>query len=330
MDFSASHLSLCAISTVDATTSYRNARGTDDDNGNDEAASSSGLSCADKLRAFLGKQLSPAKAWLLVVENLLQAVLAIIYLAVEGGSVLVAILNIAIPCAQVLASVCFFPRIQRGLGRWYARRFDAAVDDGDQLVAARMRREIEARFMLHMAPHSKYLRPIIEARAKSVKSSADDKIVVGDEDEVYEDVCSLCYPCLTTARSGELLWSYKGLGGQPDVLKAGLAFANAATWVQRVQLYSNNLTSNDARVVAEALRGNKHFWELDLFNNSIEDAGAEALAAVLPSCELTMLWIHDNPLSEGAHLNLLRVCRERGIDVRSSFTEQTSPRVETE
>ena len=82
--------------------------------------------------------------------------------------------------------------------------------------------------------------------------------------------------------------------------------------------------------MAKALWGNKHFQLLILTENSIEEAGAETLAAALPSRELKELRIYGNLLRKGAHLNLQKVCRERGIEMFSDFEVQTSSYADTE
>ena len=195
------------------------------------------------------------------------------------------------------------------------------MEDGHQPAAARLNWETvymsadELGWMTRMVHHNAYLTPVMEARLKFI---ADMRIVTAHD--VDEDVCRPRRECLISSMTGEFDWSRNRLGGQPNVLKAGLAsFANAEPWGQRVDLSQNLLTSDDARVVAKALWGNKHFQLLILTETSIEDAGAETLAAALPSRELKELRIYGNLLSEGAHLNLQKVCRERGIEMFSEF-----------
>ena len=100
----------------------------------DLKSKSAGLSHTEKAMALIGKQLARTKRQLLLVENIPQAGFAIMFLAVEGGSVVVALLNLAIPALQVLVSVCFYGRVQKRLAGWYAQRLDAAVDDGDAVL----------------------------------------------------------------------------------------------------------------------------------------------------------------------------------------------------
>ena len=114
------------------------------------------------------------------------------------------------------------------------------MEDGHQPAAARLSWEIvyksadELGLMTRMAHHNAYLTPIMEARLKFI---ADMRIVTAHD--VDEDVCRLCRECLISSMTGELDWSRNRLGGQPNVLKADLAFANAALWVRQVDLSQN-------------------------------------------------------------------------------------------
>ena len=89
-------------------------------------------------RDLKSSPLARTKRQLLLVENMPQAGFAIIFLAVEGGSVVVALLNLATPAVQVLVSVCFYGRVQKRLAGWYAQRLDAAMDDGNAVLGRRL------------------------------------------------------------------------------------------------------------------------------------------------------------------------------------------------
>ena len=277
MDLASSHVSAFCIATLDVTPS----------------AQSVSLTPREQLLALLAKQLSPTKRRLLLVENLPQAVLAVIYLLVEGGSVLVGVLNVGIPLAQVLTSIFLYPRVQKGLGRWYAKRFDAAVADGDKVVARRLWDEMSRDFMRHMAPHSKHLQPIIKA---GLRSLPDFQTQVQGELEGDDDTLELCWRCMLSA-SGSLCLGYNAVGGKLELVKGLLGFASAAPWVRAVSLFNCGLTSEDARLVASWMTAGGRVRELHLHTNRIDDRGAEALAAALPRCNLAVLWIQDNEIT---------------------------------
>ena len=316
MDLASSHLSAFCIATLDVTPTAR----------------SVSLTLREQLLALLAKQLSPTKRRLLLVENLPQAVLAVIYLLVEGGSILVGVLNVAIPFAQVFTSVFLYPRVQKGLGRWYAKRFEEAFVDGDQVVARRLVHEMSQTFMQdlgrwcavrfdaaavdgdqerakllvtfvgaiwrdcvrYIAPRSKHLQPIIKA---GLRSLPDFQTQVQDELEGDDDTLRLCWMCMESVYWGTLYLRYNALGGKPELVKALLDFASAAPWVGVVNLGGCGLTSEDARVVASWMTADGQVRELYLHENRIDDRGAEALAAALPRCNLERLDIEKNNLT---------------------------------
>ena len=278
MDLASSHVSAFCIATLDVTPS----------------AQSVSLTPREQLLALLAKQLSPTKRHLLLVENLPQAVLAVIYLLVEGGSIFVGVLNVGIPLAQVLTSIFLYPRVQKGLGRWYARRFDAAVADGDEVVARRLWGEMSQEFMRHVAQHSKQLQPIIKA---GLRSLPDFQTQVQGELEGDDDTVWLCWKCVESVYWFQLDLHGKAVGGKPELVKALLDFASAAPWVRVVNLEYNSLTSEDARVVASWMTADGQVRELYLHENRIDDRGAEALAAALPRCNLERLAIENNEIT---------------------------------
>ena len=58
------------------------------------------------------KQMTPTKRRLLLLENVPQAVFAVIYLGYEGGSMPVTIMNLGLPCVQTALAWLFFKQIR--------------------------------------------------------------------------------------------------------------------------------------------------------------------------------------------------------------------------
>ena len=58
------------------------------------------------------KQMTPTKRRLLLLENLPQAIFAVIYLLYEGGSMPVTIMNLGLPCVQTAVAWLFFGQIR--------------------------------------------------------------------------------------------------------------------------------------------------------------------------------------------------------------------------
>ena len=62
------------------------------------------------------KQMTPTKRRLLLLENLPQAIFALVYLCYEGGSMPVTIMNLGLPCAQTALAWLFFVKIREIAG----------------------------------------------------------------------------------------------------------------------------------------------------------------------------------------------------------------------
>ena len=266
----------------------------------DLKSKSAGLSHTEKAMALIGKQLARTKRQLLLVENIPQAGFAIIFLAVEGGSVVVALLNLAIPALQVLVSVCFYGRVQKRLAGWYAQRLDAAMDDGDPILRRRLCGELLEgghELQAQVAPLSKHLGAIVTASARE-RSDLNHVVMAGELDDTELRVCRECLVA-GYRTNGELFLREQGLGGRPALLKAVTAFALHSPWVEGVDLRSNGITSDAAVAVAVALHTGGALSMLSLYKNSLQDQGAEALAAALPNISgLRWLDLYNNGIAD--------------------------------
>ena len=265
----------------------------------DLKSKSAGLSHTEKAMALIGKQLALTKRQLLLVENIPQAGFAIIFLAVEGGSVVVALLNLAIPALQVLVSVCFYGRVQKRLAGWYAQRLDAAMDDGDPILGRRLCGEINEGgrgLQAQVVPLSKHLGAIVTASARE-RSDLNHVVMAGELDDTEFRVCRKCLEA--GCGSGDLFLRRQGLGGRPALLKAVTAFALQSPWVEKLYLESNGITSDGAVAVAVALQAGGALSMLGLGWNSLNDQGAEAIAAALPNISgLRWLFLDNNGIAD--------------------------------
>ena len=281
LDLSASHLSVFALSTYDL------------------KAPPAGLSRAEKVMALLAKQLSPTKRVLLLIENVPQAGMAIIYLALEGGSLLVALLNLAIPAAQVLASIFLHRPLQRRLARWYAQRLDASIEDADAVLGRRVCGEIRRDFVLHVAKHSRSLGAILDARAR-VRSDLGHVVLAGEADEVGEELCWQCVFSGWRLNGAIILFNTK-LAGQAGVLSALVEFAFKAAWVTEINLWPVSLTAEDTATLTTAMTESPHrrrLTMLDVHGNSFGDEGAEIIARALPRLHLEKLLLEGSKISD--------------------------------
>ena len=117
-----------------------------------------------KILPVLYRQTTPTRQWMLFLENFPQAVLALIFLWIQGGSLIVTTLNLLFPAAQLLLAWIFFPRLRSSVGFWLGERLGVALGDEDQLGARRLWNEANLHndlTLLRLAlPH---IRPMMEA-----------------------------------------------------------------------------------------------------------------------------------------------------------------------
>lgn len=117
-----------------------------------------------KILPVLYRQTTPTRQWMLFLENFPQAALALIFLWIQGGSLIVTTLNLLFPAAQLLLAWIFFPRLRSSVGSWLGERLGVALDDEDQLGARRLWNEANLHndlTLLRLAlPH---IRPMMEA-----------------------------------------------------------------------------------------------------------------------------------------------------------------------
>ena len=312
-DLAASHLSVFSIATIGA------------------SSPKSKLSWSEKLKVLLAKQLTPTKRSMLLVENVPQAGLAIIYLAVEGGSVLVGLLNLGVPAGQVLTSFFIFPRLQRGLAKFYGQRLDAAIQDGDPTLARKLGKELDfgnKELLWKIARESRLLEPLISARFTQLSDNGH-VLLEGSVDDL---ALSICRQCLMSAMMGDLLpdsdalrWEDEDLRGQGGLLAAGLKFAFQVPWIDRLEILDCELEAEDAAALFRNLASAKlRFLYLrgpdgeGRGSARLGQAGAEALARALPDCsrglevlKLIRLHIGDSEAAilagalPGSHLQVL-------------------------
>ncbi|CAE7370100.1 NLRC3 [Symbiodinium natans] len=163
----ASHLAVFGLPTLDAT-----------------KGAASNMKMSEKLVAIAAKQISPTKRHMLMVENLPQAGFAIIFLATEGGSLIVALLSLGVPTVQIAASLALYGRIQRRLVPWYAMRFEAAMNDADEVLARRLWSEIDGNEQLctKIALSTPFFGDVVRARGRH-RAELGHVVVEGGEDE---------------------------------------------------------------------------------------------------------------------------------------------------
>lgn len=90
------------------------------------------------LLSLLYKQMTPTKRHLLILENVPQAVGAIIFLKLEGGSFFVGVINLIIPGVQILATYLLFHPLRAWLGPELGRKLALFLEKPDFLKAKQL------------------------------------------------------------------------------------------------------------------------------------------------------------------------------------------------
>ena len=101
------------------------------------------LPLAARWLPILFKQITPSKRRMLMLENGPQAAMALIYLLLEAGSLPVAIMNLALPLAQILLGrIAFYPTLMsRIVIEHVAQRLARAIEDENWPLAKHIARD---------------------------------------------------------------------------------------------------------------------------------------------------------------------------------------------
>ena len=158
-----------------------------------------------------------------------------------------------------------------------------------------------------MAALSKHLGAIIRASARE-RAGLGHVVMAGELDETEFHVCRQCLEAGCAIRDGYPHLEEARLRGRPALLKEVTAFALHSPWVEildldsntpwpkGLSLASNGITSDAAVAVAVALRAGGALSLLGLSDNSLQDEGAQAIAAALPN--ISGLYLRNNGIAD--------------------------------
>ena len=85
---------------------------------------------------ILYKQLTPNKREYLLIENLPQAVLSVLFLLVEGGAFFIGVLNLLVPGVQILLTCLCFRPVLFAVAPALGKKLNRAMRNGDMVAAA--------------------------------------------------------------------------------------------------------------------------------------------------------------------------------------------------
>jgi hypothetical protein len=105
--------------------------------------------------------------------------------------------------------------------------------------------------------------------------------------------------------ASELGWDGKRIGGDLQCVQGVAVLLAQSRALSVLDLRSNALGAEGARILAAALEGNTTLATLGLGTNQIGDVGAAALAQVLPSMTgLTQLYLSSNQIGDAVQAQL--------------------------
>eukprot|EP00438_Fugacium_kawagutii_P026478 Skav202789 [mRNA] locus=scaffold326:610701:614134:+ [translate_table: standard] len=239
----------------------------------------------DALVGFAYKQVTPVKRSLLAIENIFQGMVGIAYMVIEGGSIFVGVLNVAVPILQILFAVLFHKPLRRKAAPWLAKRLKLALEDGDLVVGTLIREEafetleIFSAVAPHLVGYDGFTALVLDFEAHGIDEEGAEKLRMA----------------LQQLQQLQVLWLW---------------------------LDDNVLGDDGAMELAAVLEQLQQLTALDLFlqRNDIEDEGVTALAeAVQQLPRLVVVALEGNDFGrdgEAAWLRLEKELRSRGAKVR--------------
>lgn len=235
-----------------------------------------------RILPVLYRQTTPTRRWMLCMENFPQAVLALAFLCLEGGSLVVATLNLLFPAAQLTLAWIFFPRLRQAVAPWLGERLGIALDDEDQLGARRLWNEADLDSdlgLLRVAlPH---IRPMMDAfqLQESPEALGDEKLII--------------------------IRAWWQVLVEPSREEASFS--------------GYDLSEANAKVMASALRWNTTLKKLCLQDNRFNAAGYEALAAAARNSaleELHLTQLSSEEKTEALAQFMAGKCRSELLNLR--------------
>ena len=122
---------------------------------------------------MLYKQLTPSKRQYLLIENLPQAVLSVLFLCFEGGSMFIAVLNLAVPATQIGLTCLLFKPVRARAAPALGKALSRAVHTSNLIAAKTIWLEAGSVGAWSMPGHSQAMSPLF-GKCKSHKGCSID------------------------------------------------------------------------------------------------------------------------------------------------------------
>eukprot|EP00435_Cladocopium_sp_Y103_P069254 s374_g33.t1 len=232
---------------------------------------------------FLCFEGGPSKRQYLLIENLPQAVLSILFLCFEGGSIFVVILNLAVPAVQIGLTLILFQPVRAAAAPALSKALNRAVSNGNAIAAKTIWEEAEVgediQLFQRMLPRLRFVLDFMERSGfKELDKLSEVELEVWRrfaEMLTFEEAkCDLNDQKILVLQSfkHELDKLSKGvLKVCLDIAKMLVLKKDLANW----NLESKTIGNSGAKVVAQALK-HTATRALILAYNAIGDDGAQA------------------------------------------------------
>ncbi|CAE7697622.1 NLRC3 [Symbiodinium sp. CCMP2592] len=240
-----------------------------------------------------------------------QALMAIAYSHLEGGSLLVALLNLAIPLVQVLGSFVLCPILRPMVAPWYATQLDAAAADSNLLLMKRLFLEADFHndrdFFVLVTKQSDFLSVFY----KMFSDSPDLASMRGD------DTLESFIEALSTNRlklANGLLVEHTLSEGQLRL------FMQKFPWLGAVCFLGCTIDGQELAGVLGLCTDLRH---LELFNIALTSEGAEAIVKAVADMPLESLDLPQNEIAniEALAAPLKRMASLKELDLRNNPLE---------
>ena len=262
---------------------------------------------------ILYKQLTPNKREYLLIENLPQAVLSVLFLLVEGGAFFIGVLNLLVPGVQILLTCLCFRPVLFAVAPALGKKLNRAMRNGDMVLAAFLWEDAELGHSDNLQifglvfPRLTFFLDTLSRHGFNkdpTKLNEEELAMVQRVGAAYVGEAERWNCCNLSELGTKVIAEAMTTNSVTDDLdlngsNAGDGSAQALgeslkinVTLRCLQLRENNIGAAGAQALGESLKVNSSLKELGLHYNNIGDAGAEALAESLKiNRSLGTLWL---------------------------------------
>lgn len=219
------------------------------------------------------KQVTKCKRHHLLIENVPQAFMSVLFLLVEGGSFFVAALNLVVPGVQIALTFLLFEPVRAAAIPALGKSFNRALYNGNAIAAKALWHEAELTddrqlFKLILP----YLNVFVEKMncCRFMSRALEDLEHLSDQDlETLHRIAAVF--------AAEVVCDFGGRNMGTSGAKV-LAEALQTSGTRHLNLENNDIGDEGGEALGASLKTNDSLHKLFLQANTIGDSGAQALA----------------------------------------------------